>query len=139
MKKTILPFLSIKLAIAGLMLAGFLLVSPSQMQAQTTTDYYNLANVSFVTPAIAMTRVDNKLQEINTLLGTLNSQSQEYLYATLKRDFYTVIRAELTAGKSVRESVEEGIKFLIRADIAPQLPKIVRAQFKQEATNLLKA
>jgi len=139
MKKTSFYFLSVKLALVSLFTIGLFLVSPSQMQAQTTTDYYSQTSVSFVSPATAMTRVDSKLVEINTLLGTLNAQSQEHLFASIKHDFYTVIREQLTAGKSVKESVEEGIKLLITADISSQLPKINREQFKQEAINLLKS
>ena len=102
MKKTSLYFLSVKLAMVSLFTAGLFLVSPAQIQAQSTTGYYSQTNVTFVTSSVAMTRVDSKLLEINTLLGTLNPQSQEHLFVSIKHDQYTVIRDQLTAGKSVK-------------------------------------
>jgi len=138
MKKTSLYFLSVKLALVSLFTAGLFLASPSQIQAQTTTDYVSQPNVTFVAPSIATTRVQSKLTEINNLLGTLNAQSQEYQFISIKRDFYTIILDKLNAGKTVRESVESGITHLITGDVESQLPKLNRAQYKQEAITLLR-
>jgi hypothetical protein len=139
MKNTVLNFLSIKLTLISLITFGIFIIGPAHAQAPITTDYVSQANVSFISNPAAKIKVDGKLAEINTLLGTLNNQSQEYLYAGFKRDFYTGIHDQLNAGKTVRESVEFGINLLITGNIANQLPKVIREQYKQEAINLLKA
>lgn len=130
---------SFKLTVISLLTVGFFFFGFAILNAQTTSDYYNLAGVNFVSTSTALTRVDAKILEINTQLGTLNAQSQEYLYTSIKRDFYTKIHDELNAGKSVRESAESGIKLLITGIVPTQLPKVNRASDKQEAIELLRA
>ncbi len=139
MKNTVLNFLSVKLTLISLITFGFFLLGSSHAQAQTTTDYVSQDNVAFITIPAAKIKVDEKLTEINTLLGTLNNQSQEYLYAGFKRDFYTGIHDQLNLGKTVRESVEYGITLLVTGNMATQLPKLNRTQYKQEAISLLRA
>ncbi|MGB4849685.1 MAG: hypothetical protein WBP41_17300 [Saprospiraceae bacterium] len=138
MKNTVLNFLSIKRTLISLITFGIFLVGTSHAQAPITTGYISQASVSFISIPAAKIKVDGKLTEINTLLGTLNNQSQEYLYAGFKRDFYSGIHDQLNAGKSVRESLEFGINLLITGNIATQLPKLNREQYKQEAISLLR-
>ncbi len=138
MKNTILNCLFIKPALISLITFGIFLVGTSNAQAPITTGYISQANVSFISIPEAKIKVDEKLAEINTLQGTLNNQSQEYLYAGFKRDFYTGIHDQLNAGKTVRESVEYGLNLLITGNIATQLPKLNREQYKQEAISLLR-
>ncbi|MBK9982994.1 MAG: hypothetical protein IPP15_11325 [Saprospiraceae bacterium] len=139
MEKAVLNFLSIKLTLMSLILVGIFFFAPSHLAAQTTIDYVSQANVLFIQTPAAKTKVDGKLLEINNLLGTLNNQSQEYLYTGFQRDFYAAIKDQLNADKTVREAMEFGIKFLITGNVATQLPKLNREQYKQEAINLLKA
>lgn len=139
MEKAVFNFLSIKLTLMSLILVGISIFAPSHIAAQTTTDYVSQANVVFISPSAAKTKVDGKLLEINNLLGTLNNQSQEYLYTGFQRDFYTAIKDQLNSDKTVQEALEFGINILITGNASHQLPKLNRAQYKQEAINLLKA
>lgn len=136
MKNTVFSYLPTKMTLLSLITFGIFLATYAQ--AQTITDYVSQANVSFISIPAAKIKVDGKLAEINTLMGTLNNQSQEYLYAGFKRDFYTGIHDQLNSGKTVKESVEYGINLLITGDIITQLPKLNREQYKQEAISLLR-
>ena len=137
MKSTVLNLVSLKLAIAGMILTGLFLFAPSQAQAQTFNDFYAAPNGPYTTPANAITRVEAKILTIKGLYEILDPHSQEYKNNAVKYSFYDAILAKLQAGKTVKESLETGLQ-VFSLDSSGDLSKGKREEYKQEAIYLLK-
>ena len=138
MKNTVSKLLSVKLALVSLILAGLFLLAPSQAQAQTTTnDLFSVPTSGYTSSATAIERVDAKLVQLKENYSGLNAPSQAYTENGIKIDFYSIILAQLKDGKTVKESLEAGLKFF-GTDAASDLSRPNMLALKQEATNLLK-
>jgi hypothetical protein len=138
MKNTVLKLLSVKLTLVSLILAGLFLLAPSHVQAQSTTkDLFSAPNVTFVEPATAITRVEAKCLELKANYGTLNAQSQAYSDNVIKYAFYNTILDKLNEGKTTKESLETGLRFL-GTDAASSLSRPNMMAYRLEAINLLK-
>lgn len=137
MKNTVLNVLSVKLALVSFILAGLFLLAPSQVQAQSTADLFSAPNITYVSPATAIARVEAKCLELKDNYISLNAQSQAYSDNVIKYSFYTTILDKLNEGKTTKESLDAGLK-VFGTDAASSLSKSNMQAYRLEAINLLK-
>jgi hypothetical protein len=141
MKRSVSPVHQFKLTFVGLLLAGLCWLMPSHLQAQSSStasvSFYEAPAGPYTTPAIAITRVENQIASIKSQLANVVHGSQEFTNLTVKEQFYSIIDDQLLAGKTVKESLELGLK-LFTTDVASGLSKGKKEEYKQEALNLLK-
>ncbi|MGB3078951.1 MAG: hypothetical protein WBB31_07755 [Saprospiraceae bacterium] len=137
MKSTVLNLLSAKLAFVSLLLVGLFLLAPSHVQAQSTNDLFSAPNVSYVSSATAIARVEAKCLELKDNYVSLNAQSQAYNDNVVKYSFYTAILDKLNEGKTTKESLEAGLK-VFGTDAASSLSKSNMQAYRLEAINLLR-
>jgi len=137
MKNTVLKLLSVKLALVSFILAGLFLFAPSHVQAQSTDVLFSAPNGSYVTPATAIARVEAKCIDLKNQYLVLTPQSQAYSDNVIKYSFYSIILDKLNEGKTVKESLEAGLK-LFGTDGASSLSRANMMAYRLEAINLLK-
>ncbi|HJW28160.1 MAG TPA: hypothetical protein VJ508_02800 [Saprospiraceae bacterium] len=129
----------IKLALLALLFGGISFLAPTHSKAQSSIlyDFYTAPSGPYVATNVAITRVQTHLDQIKTQMEANNPQSDNYKYLSIKHDFFSIIYDQLVAGKTVKESIEAGLR-IFTTDVASGLPKAKREEFKQEAINLLK-
>jgi hypothetical protein len=137
MKSSVLNLLSMKLALAGFVFAGLFLLAPTQTKAQSTKDFYIVPDIPYVTPAIAITRVETKCKSIKSQYEVLDHNSQAYTDNDIKYSFYSAVLKKLYDGKGVKESLEAGLP-VFGIDASAALTKGKSEEYKNEAVNLLK-
>ncbi|HZV68536.1 MAG TPA: hypothetical protein VFG10_03300 [Saprospiraceae bacterium] len=137
MKNTVSNVMSIKLALAGFILACLFLFAPSHIQAQTTNEMFSVPSGPYVTPAVAKTRVEAKGMELKNNYSILTHGSQAYNDNVIKHAFYSIILDKLNEGKTVKESLETGLKYF-GTDAASTFTRQNMSATRLEAINLLK-
>lgn len=130
-----------KLTLVGLFFAVLALWLPSQVQAQSSSvasyGFYDAPAGPYTSAATAQSRLDVQILAMKAQFESLNQGSQEYKNLSAKYNFYTIIRDELAAGKTVQESISIGLK-LFATDSVSDLPKGKKEEFKQSVLTLLK-
>jgi hypothetical protein len=140
MKSSRTSFYGFKLTLLGLFFAGLACWMPSQVQAQSailSTGFYDAPAGPYTTAAIAQSRLESQILLMKSQFESLSQGSQAYKNLTAKYNFYTIIRDELAAGKTVQESIILGLK-LFTTDSAADLPKGKKEEFKESVLALLK-
>jgi len=140
MKSSRTSFYGFKLTLVGLFFAGLACWMPSQVQAQSatfSTGFYDAPAGPYTTAAIAQSRLESQILLMKSQFESLNQGSQEYQNLTAKYNFYTIIRDQLAAGKTVQESITLGLE-LFTTDSVADLPKGKKEEFKQSVLTLLK-
>lgn len=141
MKSSITKVLNAKPIFICLIMVGLYVVSAPTLQAQSTQSSFNsgtVPNGPYVTPAVAISKVEAKILLLKEQYEILNPNTQEYTYNEIKYSLYTALLNNLNAGKTVKESLESAIPIL-SIDASSALPKTKREEYKQEAINLLRA
>ena len=140
MKSSVSLLHKFKLTFVGILLAGLCWLMPTQSHAQSSTTASGLYDVPagpYATSAVALTRIEAQITSIKSQLQYLGQGSQEFKELNAKYQFYSIIYDQLKAGKTTKESLEIGLKFF-GTDVASDLSKAKKEQFKQEAITLLK-
>jgi len=139
MKSKVSAILSFRLAIVSLIFAGLFLFAPSTMKAQSTAvaNFHSVPPVAYVTPAVAITRVEGQILWLKGQYEVLDPNSQEYRNNEAKYAFYTAILNNLNDGKTVAQSIESAL-LVFDTDAVGVLPKGKKEEYKQDAINLLK-
>jgi len=141
MKSSRTSFYGFKLTLVGLFFAGLACWMPSQVQAQSLSTFspgfYTVPAGPYTTPAIAQSRLESQLLAMKAQFEILNPGTQEYKNLTVKYNFYTIVRDQLAAGKTVQESITIGLK-LFYTDSAADIPPGKKEEFKESLLALLK-
>ena len=140
MKSTMLKFMSCRPMMIGLIMAGLYFVSPANVQAQSSlvSNYYFVPDGPYVAPAVAIVRLEEQLVSLKNQLDFYNSSSQEYRIVLAKFNFFSTIHTSLAEGKTVKESIQDGVNAFGSSDMSSDLPKGKKEEYKLEVINLLK-
>lgn len=106
MKNTVLSLLSSKLALVSFVMAGLFLLLPGYMQAQAQTNQSN----QYVSVAVAKQRLETETATLKGQIEFLDPGTAEYRTAIWKYDLFDAVLNHLYEGKSVPQSVDEGLK-----------------------------
>lgn len=141
MKNLVLKFIRLKLVVFSFILAGFTVLSSSDLQAQTFTSHNGGLQGNYVNAYVAIDRLEAALASIRGTLAGLNSNTQQYKDLSAKYEFYDKIRATLADGKTfdsatVAITVEE-VSRLLSTDTFGSLSKTYILQLKQSINQLL--
>lgn len=139
MKSKVSAILSFRLAIVSLIFAGLFLFAPSTMKAQSSAvaNFHSVPAVAYVTPAVAITRIEAQVLWVKGQYEVLDPASQAYRNNEIKYAFYTAILNNLNDGKSVEESIVAAL-YVFDSDSVGTLPKGKKEEYKEDAINLLK-
>jgi hypothetical protein len=139
MKSKVSAILSFRLAIVSLIFAGLFLFAPSTMEAQTSAvaNFHSVPAGNYVTPAVAITRIETQILWLKGQYEVLDPASQAYRNNEIKYAFYTAIMNNLNDGKSVAESIESALH-VFDTDAVGTLPKGKKEEYKDDAINLLR-
>lgn len=139
--KSIFPQLfACKPMLITLFVMGLMAVASPGVQAQASDLEDNFASIpqgTYVSPATAITRLEEQCVSLKAQLEFYNSSSQEYKNALAKYEFFNAILSPLYEGKSTEESLVIGLQGL-RTDIYGKLSRTKRYEYKEEAVELLK-
>lgn len=135
MKRTFL----FRIAILSFLLAGLPSISSQfQLQAQSLSqDIYSLPTENFVTPAVAIVRLDNALVSIKNQLAPFTEGTPQYNKVYARYVCYNTTKESIEGGKTVAESIVDGMSG-VGAD-QYDLAKNDLPTFRQDLINLLKS
>ena len=141
MKSSRTSFYVFKLTLVGLFFLGLAWLMPSQVHAQTSLNtnygFYDAPVGPYTTAPTAQSRLESQILVMKSQFESLAQGSQAYKNLTAKYNFYTIIRDQLAAGKTVQESITIGLK-LFATDSVADLPKGKKEEFKESVLTLLK-
>ncbi len=139
MKSKVSAILSFRLAIVSLIFAGLFLFAPSTIKAQSTAvaNFHSVPAGTYVTPEVAITRIENQILWLKGQYEVLDPASQAYRNNEIKYAFYTAIFNNLKDGKTVEQSIEAAL-FVFDTDAIGTLPKGRKEEYKDDAVNLLR-
>lgn len=140
MKSKMSRILSFKPILISLIMAGLYFVSPTQMQAQSSTqsNFYVAPVGPYVDPATAISRLEEQLVSLKGQLEFYNSSSQEWKLVNAKFNFFNVINQSLVEGRPVQVAIEDGLKAFGSSEMSSGLPKGKKEEYRLEVINLLK-
>lgn len=139
MKKTLL----FRIPLLGVIFAGFFLVaSTDSLQAQVTAvgprdQLYEAPSGNFVSSQLAITILNNELADLKEELNGLTPGTAAYRTTLAKYEYFSAILKNVIEGKSVAESIGEGLK-AVGAD-QYQITNGKLMEYKQQAINSLEA
>jgi hypothetical protein len=122
-----------------LLVGGLSMLLPSSVYAQSQTtnnDFLSLPAGPYVTSDQAISLLEGQCSELKEILSGLNSSSQAFKIAAAKYGFFSHILDALLEGKTVQESLLNGLQLLNSKDNV-DLPKGMTNEFKAEAIDLL--
>ena len=135
MKKNVL-----RIALLGFLLAGLSILGIGhQVQAQNTTldQLFQPPTGSFVSPSIALQRLDEAVVTYKNTMLNYPPNSAEYRLAFKKYSYYNAVTNLIVEGKTVPVAIVEGLK-IVATDAYEISPKDLPV-YKLELVNLLKA
>lgn len=139
MKKTVL----FRIPLLGVIIAGFFLLAlTDSLQAQVTTvgprdQLYDTPEGDFVSSQLAITILNNELADLKEELNSLTPGTAAYRTTLAKYKYFDAILSNVIDGKSVAESIGEGLK-AVNAD-EHQITVETLLEYKEEAIYYLKA
>ncbi len=138
MKKNLL----LRMALAMLLFAGFSFFNGIQAQVTSTLigsggqANYTTPTGNFVTPAVAIQRLDNAIGTIKLTLEGMQPGTPAYRDMEAKYVLYTTVQNDIIAGKGVAQAIQDGI-VMISSDQF-NLSKQLIGQYRTELINLLR-
>jgi hypothetical protein len=138
MKSLFAKTITVRPVVFFFLLAGWSFLGTPSASAQqlTNNDFLTVPAGPYVSAAQAMTLLEGQLIELKDIMTNNNSSSQTYKIAFAKFNFFDHILTNLHQGKTVQESLVQGLMFL-NSHENMDLPKGKINEFKTEAVDLL--
>ena len=130
----------LRIALFGFLFAGLSFFnSQDGLKAQTTTnqDIYSQPTGNFVSGAVAKSRLEVRIVTLKTQLQQFTEGTPSYQAVFAQYFFYKTILESVEAGKTIPQSIVDGLHAASRDDMGLQKNTVLT--YRIEAINLLKA
>lgn len=142
MKFSIISLLKSKCLLMALLITGLFTAGELNAQTASPNGLYNNPQGTFVNVPTAIIRIDAELTSIKTLMSTMNPGSPSYREHQGLYDYYDSILKHLNDAKTTDSAATAGAiakgLIIFTTDVYDYFDTKVKAEFKQNAINLLK-